>query len=117
MKYLLITLALLLFTGCNIGTQEKEIKRSISYSLPKENIPALADFILTCAKNANPMSDEEGEDLVKQCEKTGNNLYQVRSYGFCHTTEQYCSYYDVTPCSMAVTKEEKLFCKRAQTKG
>ena len=34
-----------------------------------------AEFILKCAKAANPMSDEEGEDLVEQCELTSHNLY------------------------------------------
>ena len=29
--------------------------------------PELAEFMLTCAKNANPLSDEEGEDLVYAC--------------------------------------------------
>lgn len=33
----------------------------------------LADFILKCAEAANPKSDEEGEDLVIQCERTGIN--------------------------------------------
>lgn len=32
---------------------------------------ALSDFIVQCAKAANPLSDEEGEDLVAQCEHTG----------------------------------------------
>jgi hypothetical protein len=35
---------------------------------------ALVSFILTCAKNANPLSDEEGEDLVLQCEHTGKRV-------------------------------------------
>lgn len=30
----------------------------------------LAEAIVSCAKAANPMSDEEGEDLVAQCEGT-----------------------------------------------
>lgn len=32
---------------------------------------ALATFIVECARAANPMSDEEGEDLVAQCMRTG----------------------------------------------
>ena len=41
-----------------------------------------AEFIINCAKVANPMSDEEGEDLVKQCERTSYNLFceQVKEY-------------------------------------
>ena len=41
-----------------------------------------AEFILNCAKAANPMSDEEGEDLVIQCERTSRNLFcdEVKEY-------------------------------------
>jgi len=41
-----------------------------------------AKFIINCAKAANPMSDEEGEDLVKQCAITAENL-------FCEYTKEY----------------------------
>lgn len=34
-----------------------------------------AKFIIDCAKAANPMSDEEGEDLILQCEKTSESLF------------------------------------------
>ena len=37
--------------------------------------PKKAKFIIDCAKAANPMSDEEGEDLVAQCERTATNLF------------------------------------------
>ena len=33
----------------------------------------LASFIIKCSEAANPKSDEEGEDLVIQCERTGIN--------------------------------------------
>ena len=41
-----------------------------------------AEFIINCAKAANPMSDEEGEDLVLQCERTSRNLFcdEVKEY-------------------------------------
>jgi len=32
-------------------------------------------FIVDCAAAANPMSDEEGEDLVAQCERTAERLW------------------------------------------
>jgi len=31
----------------------------------------LADWTLRCIERGNPMSDEEGEDLVEQCEESG----------------------------------------------
>jgi hypothetical protein len=33
-----------------------------------------AAFIIDCARAANPLSDEEGEDLVHQCQKTAEGL-------------------------------------------
>lgn len=33
-------------------------------------------FILECAVAANPKSDEEGEDLVAQCEQTAERLFK-----------------------------------------
>lgn len=32
-------------------------------------------FVIDCAKAANPHSDEEGEDLVKQCQTTAEELF------------------------------------------
>ena len=34
-----------------------------------------AQFVIDCARAANPHSDEEGEDLVAQCEHTSRNFY------------------------------------------
>lgn len=34
-----------------------------------------AQFVIDCARAANPHSDEEGEDLVAQCEYTSRNFY------------------------------------------
>lgn len=41
-----------------------------------------AEFIINCAKAANPMSDEEGEDLVLQCESTSRDLFcdEIKEY-------------------------------------
>lgn len=41
-----------------------------------------AEFIINCAKAANPMSDEEGEDLVLQCQRTSRDLFcdEVKEY-------------------------------------
>lgn len=38
-----------------------------------ESRKELAEFIIKCSEAANPKSDEEGEDLVIQCERTGTN--------------------------------------------
>lgn len=44
-----------------------------------------ATFIIECAGAANPHSDEEGEDLVRQCEQTATRLYgRLTSYCVLH---------------------------------
>ena len=40
----------------------------------KENSKDVSKFIIDCAFSANPKSDEEGEDLVKQCEETAKRI-------------------------------------------
>ncbi len=35
---------------------------------------ALAAAVLACIEKGNPMSDEEGEDLVRQCESTFKHI-------------------------------------------
>lgn len=39
-----------------------------------EQSERVAKFIVDCASAANPKSDEEGEDLVEQCEETAKNV-------------------------------------------
>lgn len=77
MKYILV-LFLVLF-GCE---NKKEIQRTeIHKCTSKSDRALLAQFIIDCSEAANPKSDEEGEDLVAQCEATG-----VRT--LCPTIEQ-----------------------------
>lgn len=58
----------------------------------KEERTELAKFIVDCSKAANPMSDEEGEDLVAQCEQTGVRTI-CHNELFCQTTTR--SFLDV----------------------
>ena len=69
MKYFLIILNIIFVVGCE-GSTRVEVS-SENVCLQSEDRKNLAKFIIDCAKAANPMSDEEGEDLVKQCEWTG----------------------------------------------
>jgi len=39
-----------------------------------EHSERVAKFIVDCATAANPRSDEEGEDLVAQCQKTAEKI-------------------------------------------
>ena len=68
---------------CTLDTHAK-IKTAQQWrwkSICKDN-DKRAEFIINCAKAANPMSDEEGEDLVIQCERTSRNLFcdEVKEY-------------------------------------
>jgi hypothetical protein len=64
---------LLALAGCSsekVWTDSME--KSVCVS--REDKRELAAFIIKCAEAANPKSDEEGEDLVKQCEWTGERV-------------------------------------------
>ena len=44
------------------------------YNVPPERREQFAAFVIDCSTAANPHSDEEGEDLVIQCEQTGRRI-------------------------------------------
>ena len=52
-----------------LACQRTELRHRPVCQTPEER-KALTDAVIACAKAGNPMSDEEGEDLVAQCEKT-----------------------------------------------
>lgn len=68
-KLLFALLTALILVGC------EDIERirfeTAEHCVDAEDRRALAQFIIECSKAANPLSDEEGEDLVSQCERTG----------------------------------------------
>lgn len=72
-----IILVLSLFLiGCT-DTKLKNYDHKVTISVSERhfcNTPELQqrvlDFVVKCSEAANPKSDEEGEDLVAQCEKT-----------------------------------------------
>jgi hypothetical protein len=66
MKYLFLVLFLV---GCS-----ENYEHNVRYEpscVSAADRKWLAEFIVKCSEAANPKSDEEGEDLVKQCEWTG----------------------------------------------
>jgi hypothetical protein len=72
MKILFITLTLLLaLTGCGKDYTNYAIEPDCS---EVESEPR-ASFILACLQNANPKSDEEPEDWIRQCETMAENAY------------------------------------------
>lgn len=65
-------------TGCESAPRVHTETECDSTKNPQE----LAKFIVDCAAAANPKSDEEGEDLVAQCERTGFRTFEHA--GVCH---------------------------------
>jgi hypothetical protein len=72
-RIILLTSAMLT-TGC--GSSDDKISE-VQYDMSIRGSTDAAEFIIRCAEAANPLSDEEGEDLVVQCERTASNIYGV----------------------------------------
>lgn len=76
MKLAFCLLFMFLLVACN-GDKPKpptvrfEITQHCSTEAERH---ALSKFVVDCATAANPMSDEEGEDLVRQCQITAEAI-------------------------------------------
>ena len=82
MKRVLVALLLL---GCDEICQDyttQEVRR-VCYT--EQERKALVEAIVACTKAGNPMSDEEGEDLVAQCQRT-------MTYAACPERKQHVVY-------------------------
>jgi len=89
-------------------TDEKYMEIREFQHCPDANADKITSFIIDCANAANPMSDEEGEDLVSQCAYRARQLYcSGQPYIF------YVSGHRIKrslPCSVAVTADEIKLC-------
>ena len=85
MKTFTLILISFILIGCSEQKDKKPTEITVVSALDiiKEDREKAASFILQCAKNANPLSDEEGEDLVKQCDRTADGIYGVQRYKIC----------------------------------
>jgi len=103
-----------LWTGCSDEVWvETSVENECFETVDRER---LAKFIINCSKAANPLSDEEGEDLVAQCERTGTRTFcpphkfcRMRIEGGFPTTEYASTSWD-KDCDAAqrmVDKEKK----------
>lgn len=63
-------LFIFLLLGC---TGTPRLTYTYQCSTPEES-KKLATWILKCIKDANPQSDEEPEDWISQCERTGKRI-------------------------------------------
>ena len=59
---------LFLLVGCEQDSSPTILFKIENDCSGKEEV--FAKYVVECAKAANPLSDEEGEDLVLQCERT-----------------------------------------------
>ncbi len=76
MNRIAIALLLLLLIGCSGEPKEYIPQTRIStenYCGDAER-QSLIDFVQKCIANGNNMSDEEMEDVIEQCETTGNRI-------------------------------------------
>lgn len=89
MKYKLLLLVLMAGTlvACAPANGERARYETADHCTTSEERAALAQFVVQCATAANPKADEEGEDLVRQCEATGTTIlcpthhHRVRFFG------------------------------------
>lgn len=88
-KILLIAITALSLIGCD---DSKKVSSKVKI-LDSEKA---AQFIVDCAKAANPLSDEEGEDLVYQCELTAKKLYGATVYYIWHDYDMHCEHETVS---------------------
>ncbi len=97
-KFTLPLFIIMVLAGCEPTLWKKGI------TVCPDDPALLAEFVLQCAKNANPLSDEEGEDLVRECRRTGITLYCTNTPGFTVKSSH------TIPCDKAETVREKDIC-------
>ena len=75
MKVFLALFLALLLTACTDPPPDITVSYSIQrHCTTLEERQALAAFVVDCSRAANPKSDEEGEDLVAQCQGTAEKI-------------------------------------------
>ena len=111
---MLFLFSMMLFAASGCEQVIPRVTFSYEKVCSKEQTIAVTDFVLQCAKNANPLSDEEGEDLVRECRYSGEEIIcpPVPSFMFCQSVNGGCS--PAMPCTQASTAEEKETCETHQ---
>lgn len=73
--FLAICFSALLVAGCDGGKDEVFIRYELDNLCGSDTTEARSVFILSCIKNANPSSDEEPEDWIRQCQYMAEDTY------------------------------------------
>ncbi len=71
----IITALVLLFALTACGEDEYSTHMKEEILCQKSSESKRANFILSCIKNANPISDEEPEDWIKHCQYIAEETY------------------------------------------
>lgn len=66
-----LLLMIVTFFGCN---EPGPPRLNYHKECTPEQTEKLSTWILECIKNANPLSDEDPEDWISQCERTGKRI-------------------------------------------
>jgi hypothetical protein len=66
---------ILLILSSQLAAEDIVIHKEWVHDCKDESIEHRASFTLECIKNANPSSDEEPEDWIRECEYMALNLY------------------------------------------
>jgi hypothetical protein len=72
-KLAVVTIAILLI-GCRQEFEVGDVRMSMDTDITCDN-EKRASFVLECIKNGNPMSDEEPEDLVAECQNVSYSMF------------------------------------------
>lgn len=101
-KQTFVVLSLLGMLGC-----ERAIPMT-NYDCPETLRAEQAEFILSCIKNGNPLSDEAPEDWIPLCEEIGKRLFCKEVKGFRAWGSQPSGF---VPCDQAKTPVEQQACR------
>lgn len=70
-----ILLLIFLLVGCTKNGEVQRFQFYCSYESQEKRVA----FVQQCIKDANPMSDEEPEDMISACGRAAENLYCIWS--------------------------------------
>jgi hypothetical protein len=78
-----------------------------SYNVERRCIPngshagSRAEFVLSCAENANPKSDEEPEDMLRECDRIARDTFCDHVWAVKCRGDSCAERHEWTPCKHA----------------
>jgi hypothetical protein len=115
MKKIITLIIVSLFVSCTANNDPEDVTVRTSYErvIPKENKKEYAEWLLQGMKNANPHSDEEPEDMIRQLEWTGLEVFGVEEAFYTYKSatgfgENYNSYYKIRVKDWTPEKDKEI---------